>query len=83
MTAWVCSFRGLTHQRSIPALAIENFAFLYPPYPESQCAIENEVHDHSPKGTLLRRIPSELVVRIESDGGNDHSGGAQCKSDIG
>ena len=76
MTAWVCSFRGLTHQRSIPALAIEDFAFLYPPYPESQCAIENEVHDHSPKGTLLRRIPSEFVVRIESDGGNDHSGGA-------
>ena len=83
ITACVCSFRGLTHQRSIPALAIEDLSLLYPPYPDGQCAIENEVHDYSPKSALLRRIPSKLVVRIECNGCDDHSSRAQCKPHIG
>lgn len=51
----------------------EDDALLNLPYPERQCAIQQEVHQDCPEGTSLCGIPTQLVVHGESDSGNDDS----------
>lgn len=72
-----------THRSSISPFTNKDLAFLHSPYPESQGAIKNEVRDYGPEGSLLRGIPTQLVVCVERDGGHDNGAVAEGESDIG
>ena len=72
----------MTHERSILCLSYENFTLLNSPYPKGQCAVEDEVSYDSVKGTLLCRVPAELPICVESNGGDDDGCVAKCKSDV-
>lgn len=52
----------------------KDLAFLNAPYPVSQGSIQDKVCDHSPKRQILGLIPSQLVVKAKSDGGDDDGG---------
>ena len=56
--------------KTVPFLAHKNLAFLNPPYPHRQCAIDDEVRDDSPQRGGLGSAPPKLVVCVEGHRGD-------------
>lgn len=56
---------------------------LHCPDPIRQRAVQRKIRQHGPERVGFGRVPAELVVAVEGDGGDDNGGIAEGQADVG
>ena len=74
---------GCQTYKTISLLAHKHLAFLHPPYPHRQRAIDDEVRNDRPQRCRLGSVPPKLVVCVEGYCGDGDGGVTERQADVG